>query len=200
MRKFVILAALGPVLALAGCAENTGWNPNYSAVQNGTGYAKYSREREAALRGSAPIPRTIPVQLPAQAPTPADISGGAATTATRTGAVAVTTAAPAARPKTAAAAGNPPVTTSGPYPGSTPVLVRYAHQEQQNPGTTVYRRTGGSVIAAGRLCSGYASADTAQRAFIAAGGPILDPKGMDPDGDGFVCGWDPRPVRNAPGL
>ena len=59
---------------------------------------------------------------------------------------------------------------------------------------------GGSVLDAGRTCSGYASADTAQRAFIAAGGPILDPKGMDPDGDGFVCGWDPRPVRNAPGL
>ena len=67
MRKFVILAALGPVLALAGCAENTGWNPNYSAVQNGTGYAKYSREREAALRGSAPIPRTIPVARPSGA-------------------------------------------------------------------------------------------------------------------------------------
>ena len=56
------------------------------------------------------------------------------------------------------------------------------------------------MLDAGRTCSGYASADIAQRAFIAAGGPILDPKGMDPDGDGFVCGWDPRPVRNAAGL
>ena len=30
--------------------------------------------------------------------------------------------------------------------------------------------------------------------------PILDPKGLDPDGDGFVCGWDPRPLRNSGGL
>ncbi len=195
MRKFAILAALGPVLALAGCAENTGWNPNYSAIQNGTSYAKYSREREAALHGRTAIPRTIPIQLPAQAPTAADIAGTPVTT-TRTVAVTTTTT----RPSGTAPAANMPVTTSGPYPGSTPVLVRYAHQEQQDPGSTVYRRTGGSVMAAQRSCTGYASADIAQRAFIAAGGPILDPRGMDPDGDGFVCGWDPRPVRNAPGL
>lgn len=195
MRKFAILAALGPVLALAGCAENTGWNPNYSAIQNGTSYAKYSHEREAALRGSAAIPRTIPVQLPAQAPTPADIAGTPATT-TQTVAVTTTTT----RPSGTTSATNMPVTTSGPYPGSTPALVRYAHQEQHNPGAQVYRRTGGSVLDAQRSCTSYATADVAQRAFIAAGGPILDPRGMDPDGDGFVCGWDPRPVRNAPGL
>ena len=37
----------------------------------------------------------------------------------------------------------------------------------------------------------------AQAAFIARGGPAVDPLGLDPDGDGFVCGWDPAPYRAA---
>ena len=90
---------------------------------------------------------------------------------------------------------NAQVATTGPYPGSTPVLVRYAHQQPQNPGATVYQRTGGSIAQAARLCSNYPSRDAAQRAFIASGGPLIDPRGMDPDGDGYVCGWDPKPFR-----
>ncbi|RCW85922.1 hypothetical protein [Paracoccus lutimaris] len=194
MRNLVILS----VLALAACGENTGWNPNYSGMHNGTSYAKYMHEREAALHGRGAVPSVIPVELPAKAPTAAEIAGTVPTQTKAAGTVTVTARAPKNVPATM------PVTTSGPYPGSTPVLVRYAHQEQQNPGSQVYKRpqarTGGSVLDAGRSCSGYASADIAQRAFISAGGPILDPKGMDPDGDGFVCGWDPRPVRNASGL
>lgn len=189
MRNLAILAALAPVLALSACAENTGWNPNYSAVNSNSGYGKYLREREATLQGKAPIPRTIPVQLPAEAPTPAEIAG----TSTATTATAATATTASAAPTQVPA--NAQVAASGPYPGSTPVLVRYAYQEQQDPGSTVYRRTGGSVLEAGRICSTYATPDVAQRAFIAAGGPILDPRGMDPDGDGFVCGWDPRPLR-----
>lgn len=193
MRKFAILAALGPMLALTACAENTGWNPNYSAVGSGTGYGKYARTREAALHGNAPIPRTIPVQLPAEAPTPADIAPGRQAVGAAAANAGTTTAASSTRPAQVPA--NAQVATTGPYPGSTPALVRYAYQEQHDPGQAVYRRTGGSVLEAGRTCSTYATADVAQRAFIAAGGPILDPRGMDPDGDGFVCGWDPRPLR-----
>ena len=54
-----------------------------------------------------------------------------------------------------------------------------------------------ALDAAARACRSYASADAAQTAFIAAGGPVIDPRGMDPDGDGFVCGWDPRPYRQS---
>ena len=36
----------------------------------------------------------------------------------------------------------------------------------------------------------------AQRAFLAAGGPDQDRLGLDPDGDGFVCGWSPLPYRS----
>ena len=179
MRKLMILSVLAPILALAACAENTGWNPNYSAMHNGSPYAKYLQTREAALQGQGPVPQVIPVQLPAEAPQ-------VVLPKRQIGAVRVVAAEVPA---------NAQVATTGPYPGSTPVLVRYAHQQPQNPGATVYQRTGGSIAQAARLCSNYPSRDAAQRAFIASGGPLIDPRGMDPDGDGYVGGWDPKPFR-----
>ncbi|MDS9467210.1 hypothetical protein RGQ15_06440 [Paracoccus sp. MBLB3053] len=193
MQKLVMLAILGPVLALAGCNENSGWNPNYSAIRNGSGYATYLQQREVALMGQGAVPQAIPVQLPANAPSVLDI--GATPTSTTPAKVVVADTTRATTTMTGA-----PVTTTGPYAGTTPVLVSYAYQEKQDPGTSIYKRTGGSVAAAARICSSYASAEAAQRGFIARGGPALDPRGMDPDGDGFVCGWDPRPVRQSNGL
>ena len=37
----------------------------------------------------------------------------------------------------------------------------------------------------------------AQQAFLEAGGPERDRKGLDPDGDGYACAWDPTPFRAA---
>ena len=48
-----------------------------------------------------------------------------------------------------------------------------------------------------RNCAKYASADLAQEDFLRRGGPGRDRKGLDPDGDGFACGWDPAPFRTA---
>lgn len=179
MRNVVILA----VLALAACNENSGWNPNYSAMHNGTPYAQYLQAREVALQGKGPVPKVIPLQLPAEAPTAEDIAGIPLKRAPGTVTVRAAAAAPVAKP--------------GPYAGSTPVLVRYAHQESQDPGTRIYQRSAGSVDAAARACRSYATAEAAQTAFIAAGGPVIDPRGLDPDGDGYVCGWDPRPYRQS---
>jgi hypothetical protein len=50
-----------------------------------------------------------------------------------------------------------------------------------------------------RNCSEYRSPDEAQRDFLARGGPERDPRGIDPDGDGFACGWDPTPFLAAAG-
>ncbi|MGA0613596.1 hypothetical protein [Paracoccus sp. KR1-242] len=190
MRGLVTLGLLAPVLSLMACAENTGWNPNYSAINNGSGYSKYLRQREAALHGTGPVPQAIPIQLPAQAPSVLDVGG--TPTSTVPAKVQIVT-----KDGTRSAM---PVTTSGPYAGTTPVLVRYAYEQRQAPGSSIYKRTGGSVAQAARLCSTYPSVDAAQRGFISQGGPLIDPKGMDPDGDGFVCGWDPRPVRQSNGL
>ena len=48
-----------------------------------------------------------------------------------------------------------------------------------------------------RNCAGYATADDAQRDFLARGGPERDRRGIDPDGDGFACDWDPAPFIQA---
>ncbi|WP_378944805.1 hypothetical protein [Paracoccus sp. R86501] len=69
MRGWLILS----VLAVAGCGEHRGWNPNYQFGDNA--YGKYRTAREAALvAGSAPE-MTIPVARPFYSPTPAKIAG-----------------------------------------------------------------------------------------------------------------------------
>ncbi|VDS07525.1 hypothetical protein PARHAE_00701 [Paracoccus haematequi] len=69
MRGCLILS----VLALAGCGEHLGWNPNYNFAP--TRYGEYRATREAALVTGAESPKTIPVTRPFYAPTGADIAG-----------------------------------------------------------------------------------------------------------------------------
>jgi hypothetical protein len=70
-------------------------------------------------------------------------------------------------------------------------IALFAQQTTNAVGERVYPRRGGL----GGGCGRYRTADEAQRAFLAAGGPADDPRGLDPDGDGFACGWDPTPFR-----
>lgn len=84
-------------------------------------------------------------------------------------------------------------------PGTnTPNIVAYALQSNNPVGTQIYQRT---LIAAGnryaRNCASYASPDLAQEDFLSRGGPQRDRRGLDPDGDGFACAWDPTPFRRA---
>lgn len=191
MRSWVVIS----VLALAGCGEHLGYNPNYQFGSNA--YGEYRVAREAALVSGDEPPATIPIALPAEAPTPAQIAGQDPVPVPATMGVRrkAAVAAPAAAAAPAAIAA--PVTTSGPYPGSTPVLVRYAFAAQHAPGTRIYARNGASAATATRVCAGFATPSAAQTAFLAAGGPETDSRGMDPDGDGFVCGWDPAPFRQS---
>ena len=46
-------------------------------------------------------------------------------------------------------------------------------------------------------CNKFASASKAQEEFLSMGGPKRDFLGLDPDGDGFACTWDPTPFRLA---
>ncbi len=84
-------------------------------------------------------------------------------------------------------------------PGSSrPNIVAYALQTTNNVGQPVHRRSGfSSASASARACAKFTSSDQAQEAFLSAGGPQRDRKRLDPDGDGFACGWDPRPFRRA---
>lgn len=87
-----------------------------------------------------------------------------------------------------------PATSAGPN------IVDYALNAPNARGQEYYSR----FIFAGegrmlRNCGDYATPDDAQRDFLARGGPERDPRGIDPDGDGFACAWDPAPFRAAVG-
>lgn len=81
-----------------------------------------------------------------------------------------------------------------------PNIVAYALSAPNQRGQEWYSR---SILSSQnrfqRHCASYRSPDDAQRDFLARGGPERDPRGIDPDGDGFACGWDPAPFRLAVG-
>lgn len=69
MRGLVILTAL----AVAGCGEHRGLNPNYQFGSDR--YGQYLTVREAALITGAEPVQVIPVARPFYAPTAAEIAG-----------------------------------------------------------------------------------------------------------------------------
>ena len=79
-----------------------------------------------------------------------------------------------------------------------PNIVSYALSTQNARGTRLYSRSGFNLEAkAARNCAAFTSPDQAQIAFLSSGGPEKDKRGLDPDGDGFACAWDPTPFRRA---
>lgn len=77
-----------------------------------------------------------------------------------------------------------------------PNIVQYALQAPNDRGEPVFNRSGLSGEARFvRNCAKYRTPDDAQRDFISRGGPQRDRLGIDPDGDGFACGWDPQAFR-----
>lgn len=79
---------------------------------------------------------------------------------------------------------------------SGPNIVDYALKTTHARGTRLYSRTGINLAAkAQRACARYPSPDQAQIDFLDSGGPQRDRLGLDPDGDGFACAWNPAPFR-----
>ena len=77
-------------------------------------------------------------------------------------------------------------------------IVQYALTTSNPKGNRIYPRVGINRRArAQRNCAQYPSSDLAQIAFLEAGGPRRDRLMLDPDGDGYACDWDPRPLRAA---
>ncbi|MFD1809576.1 hypothetical protein ACFSHQ_20275 [Gemmobacter lanyuensis] len=72
-------------------------------------------------------------------------------------------------------------------------VVQYALATNHAVGTPMYERSSLQLRSPEKACASYASPDQAQAAFLDAGGPDKDRKGLDPDGDGFACSWDPTP-------
>lgn len=78
-----------------------------------------------------------------------------------------------------------------------PNIVQYALSTSHPRGTQMYKRSSLRVTSSNSACAKFSSPDLAQEAFLAAGGPERDRKGLDADGDGYACGWDPAPFRTA---
>ncbi|SFR43045.1 hypothetical protein [Litoreibacter janthinus] len=79
--------------------------------------------------------------------------------------------------------------------GNAPTPVEFALETSHPVGQKVYRRSVFSSSKTAKACAGYSSAELAQDAFLKAGGPQKDKIGVDPDGDGYACGWNPAKYR-----
>lgn len=157
------------------------------APVSGTGFDPSALGAAIDRAGGAPAPAS-PY---AAAPTGVVIGAPMATVAGSVAPAPVAPAPVAPAPAPLPAAG---AVATGP---SGPNLVQYALSTTNTVGAPVYQRSSLSLRSPEAVCAGYGSPDLAQLAFLEAGGPQKDRKGLDPDGDGFACAWDPSPFRNA---
>lgn len=82
-------------------------------------------------------------------------------------------------------------------PADVPNITAFALATTHGVGMRRYTRSRMTVQNTARNCAGFASDDLAQEEFLRRGGPERDPLNLDPDGDGFACGWSPEPFRAA---
>jgi hypothetical protein len=86
-------------------------------------------------------------------------------------------------------------------PGATPTrgsgvnLAKYALSQTNPVGNKQHKRFALSDRRAKKNCAVYTSSDEAQTDFLNLGGPQKDKRGLDPDGDGYACGWSPAVYR-----
>lgn len=81
--------------------------------------------------------------------------------------------------------------------GLGPNIVDYALATSHALGERRYTRRPISAERHTRACLAFRSGDLAQEWFLQNGGPGRDRQGLDPDGDGYACGWDPAVFRSA---
>jgi hypothetical protein len=221
MRSLIFVV---PVLALAACDPAV---PNSGTGVGFGDYQTYLAQREAELSGQrpaqvqsqtqaqtqtntavgAPLSAVNPAVMAAAPVAAAPLADPATSAAVGDGALgaealaALAATAPGGSPAmasttpTAAPVAAPVI---APVQGATgPNLAAYALAATNAPGQSVYTRSGLHMVGADKACAKYISPDLAQMAFLEKGGPQKDPGNLDPDGDGFACGWDPRPLQTA---
>lgn len=79
--------------------------------------------------------------------------------------------------------------------GGAPTPIEFAVQVSHPVGQKTYTRSPFGAGKAQANCAAYLTADLAQDAFLKAGGPNKDKLKIDPDGDGYACGWNPAKYR-----
>jgi hypothetical protein len=85
----------------------------------------------------------------------------------------------------------------GPVPQSTEGvnIALFAQQTTNAVGESRYSRPMTARVSGSGNCRRFSTPDQAQRVFLSSGGPQRDTYGLDPDGDGFACSFDPAPYR-----
>ena len=79
-----------------------------------------------------------------------------------------------------------------------PSIVEFALSTSHPRGASQYSRSNFNAQARyQKNCAKDPSPDLAQTEFLSSGGPQKDKLGLDPDGDGYACSWDPTPFRKA---
>jgi hypothetical protein len=81
--------------------------------------------------------------------------------------------------------------------GLGPNIIDYALSTSHGIGERIYPRRPISQNRHQRNCIAFRAPDLAQEWFLQNGGPTRDRQGLDPDGDGYACGWDPTVYRAA---
>ena len=79
--------------------------------------------------------------------------------------------------------------------GDGPSIIDFALSQNHPVGEKRFRRNPFTRNRAAEKCAGYRTDDVAQEEFLIAGGPEKDKLGLDPDGDGYACGWNPATYR-----
>lgn len=189
--------------------------PDLGTPSGGSSGADLAAETRAALNatapaGSAPLPPAQSAPVPSQTPQPqtsmaTPLPDGTQPTGMSDeqdfGAVASRETIESDRERLAANRAAYQEVQPAPLPprsgASDTMVVDFALSTTNSVGQQIYKRSGGSQSRFLRACAKYGAQDAAQEDFLRSGGPERDGKGLDPDGDGFACFWDPAPFRNA---
>ena len=221
MRLFVPAIA---ALALGACGGPQ--VPDSGSGVGFGGYSSYEQQREAQLQGritptttgavsnetvtppqkttppAQPQATTRPAQPQATTPSPANASNAAISDEQDFGAVSGRESIESDRERLERQRAQyvqiePTAVPSGDG-GRSATVVEFALSTTNGVGQALYSRS--KIFAHTRFvknCLKYPSPDLAQAEFLRNGGPKKDRGGLDPDGDGFACSWDPQPFRNA---
>jgi hypothetical protein len=161
-------------------------------TRNGVGFGSYGlyQQQQAYLeRANLAAPQPAPTAVASLEP--ASNQGQPFDVAMASNAI---TSAPLSATGEVTMAAAMPATTSVP---STANIAAFALSTSHPVGQQMYRRTGANLRSATRACGNFPSDTLAQEAFLEGGGPERDRLGVDPDGDGYACQWDPAAFRLA---
>lgn len=194
MRHILAVVSAASVLALAACAPPV---PD-SGAGSGVGfdnYVDYQQRRMAAPSTGriAANPQLVSPPATVQAVAPRSESEAIASDAL----AAIGALPPGGPPQNV----TPPAAPVAPRPvpaaaSSGPNIVAFALATTHPVGQQMYRRSAvGGPARQDRACARFTSDSIAQEEFLRRGGPDRDPMGVDPDGDGYACRWDPSPFR-----